>query len=75
MAEHALRPPHTFQKRVSVVVYRLALFFQTTAEFWMALQSNYDLSLAMEKSGDDIKRSVHNMQLNEIKSNNQSHKV
>jgi addiction module HigA family antidote len=34
---------------------RLAHFFGTSAEFWLNLQSLYDLRLAEEKSGKSIK--------------------
>jgi addiction module HigA family antidote len=34
---------------------RLAHFFGTSAEFWLNLQSLYDLRLAQEKSGKSIK--------------------
>ncbi len=35
---------------------RLAHFFGTSAEFWLNLQSLYDLRLAQEKVGKSIKR-------------------
>ena len=34
---------------------RLAHFFDTSAQFWLNLQSLYDLRLAQEKSGKSIK--------------------
>ena len=34
---------------------RLAHFFGTTAEFWLNLQSLYDIRLAQQKSGKSIK--------------------
>lgn len=34
---------------------RLAHFFGTTAQFWLNLQSIYDLRLAQEKAGKSIK--------------------
>ena len=37
---------------------RLSAFFGTTAEFWLNLQSRYDLKLARREVGDDIKRGV-----------------
>ncbi|MBF0444964.1 MAG: HigA family addiction module antidote protein [Magnetococcales bacterium] len=40
---------------------RLARFFNTTPEFWMNLQSNYDLSLTIEKIGADVEQHVHAM--------------
>lgn len=35
---------------------RLAHFFGTSAQFWLNLQSLYELRLAQEKSGKSIKR-------------------
>ena len=35
---------------------RLAHFFGTTAEFWLNLQSLYELRLAQKKTGKSIKR-------------------
>jgi len=37
---------------------RLAKFFGTSAEFWLALQSRYDLERTRELSGEDIDREV-----------------
>lgn len=37
---------------------RLARFFGTSAQFWMNLQSNYDLKTAAIASGKDIVRQV-----------------
>ena len=37
---------------------RLARYFGTTAEFWINLQSTYDLRLAESKSGEKISREV-----------------
>ena len=33
---------------------RLARYFGTTPQFWMNLQSNYDLELAQDRHGADI---------------------
>jgi len=33
---------------------RLARYFGTTPQFWMSLQSNYDLELTQEKRGPEI---------------------
>lgn len=38
---------------------RLARYFGTTAQFWMNLQSNYDLELARDAAGKDILKRVH----------------
>jgi plasmid maintenance system antidote protein VapI len=37
----------------------LARYFGTTPEFWLNLQSAYDLSLALAKHGPAIERDVH----------------
>jgi addiction module HigA family antidote len=37
---------------------RLARFFGTTPEFWMNLQSAYDLRLAKQDRGDEIAKDV-----------------
>lgn len=37
---------------------RLAIYFQTTAEFWLNLQSRYDLKLAIRAVGAKIKKTV-----------------
>ena len=37
---------------------RLARFFQTSAEFWMNLQTAHDLSEAEARAGDAVRREV-----------------
>jgi len=37
---------------------RLAKFFGTSAEFWLGLQSQYDLDVAAEKLGERLKQEV-----------------
>jgi addiction module HigA family antidote len=37
---------------------RLARYFGTTAEFWLNLQSHYDLEIAKDASADTIARDV-----------------
>ncbi len=37
---------------------RLARYFGTTAEFWMNLQSAYDLSVAEAQAGKEIRKRV-----------------
>ena len=37
---------------------RLARYFQMSAQFWLGLQLDYELDVAMEKSGDKIEREV-----------------
>ena len=37
---------------------RLAKFFGTSIEFWMNLQSRYDVDMAMDASADQIDRDV-----------------
>ena len=37
---------------------RLSRYFGTTPEFWLNLQDNYDLSVALEKHGAEIEQDV-----------------
>ncbi len=37
---------------------RLATYFEMTAEFWLNLQTRYDLKIAAATMGDHVKRSV-----------------
>jgi addiction module HigA family antidote len=37
---------------------RLARFFGTTARFWLGLQTDYDIDVAEDKSGEIIKQEV-----------------
>ena len=37
---------------------RLARYFGSTPDFWMSLQSNYDVKVAWEAVGNDIEKSV-----------------
>ena len=37
---------------------RLSAYFQTTAEFWLNLQSRYELKAAMKIAGPEIKKAV-----------------
>ena len=38
---------------------RLSCYFGTTAQFWLNLQSAYDLKVTESKDGSKIKREVH----------------
>lgn len=42
---------------------RLARYFGTTAEFWLALQSTYDLRVAEQQAGAAIRKAVRPMKL------------
>jgi antitoxin HigA-1 len=37
---------------------RLSIYFGTTAEFWLNLQSRYDLKIVSKSSGSSIKKAV-----------------
>lgn len=37
---------------------RLATFFGNSPEFWLGLQADYDLEVAMDEAGEDIRRDV-----------------
>lgn len=38
---------------------RLALYFSNTAQFWLDLQSQYDIAIVERKYGAEIKKRVH----------------
>jgi antitoxin HigA-1 len=38
---------------------RLARFFGTSAEFWLNLQTSYDLKITMKEKGQKIMKEVH----------------
>jgi antitoxin HigA-1 len=38
---------------------RLARYFGTSAEFWLGMQTSYDLELARERLGPEIDSTVH----------------
>ncbi len=42
---------------------RLARCFGTTAQFWLNLQSSYDLKITEKESGGKINKEVHPLQL------------
>ena len=39
--------------------YRLSIFFGTTPEFWVDLQSAYDLKVLIQQHGKQIQKQVH----------------
>ncbi len=40
---------------------RLSKFFDTSAEFWLGLQKDYELDVAMDEAGDVIEREVRTL--------------
>ncbi len=42
---------------------RLSRYFDTTAQFWMNLQSSYDLKIAEREVGGKIEREIHPMRI------------
>lgn len=40
------------------IALRLARYFSTSTEFWLNLQSHYDLEMALEQLGDRLEREV-----------------
>jgi addiction module HigA family antidote len=38
---------------------RLARYFDTTPQFWLGLQADYDLDVAIDELGDRLDREVH----------------
>ena len=43
---------------------RLAIYFKTSPQFWMNLQSSYDLDMELDGLGDKIMKQVHAFSLN-----------
>jgi addiction module HigA family antidote len=43
---------------------RLARYFKTSPQFWMNLQSSYDLDVELDELGDKIIKEVHAFSLN-----------
>jgi len=43
---------------------RLAIYFKTSAQFWMNLQSSYDLDIELDDVGNRISKEVHACSLN-----------
>ena len=43
---------------------RLAIYFKTSPQFWMNLQSSYDLDVELDELGDKINKEVHAFSLN-----------
>jgi len=41
---------------------RLARFFGTTAQYWMDLQTAYDLHVAEDQAGEQIRREIATLQ-------------
>ncbi len=46
---------------------RLAIYFKTSPQFWMNLQSAYDLDLELDEIGDKISKEVHAFNLKTYK--------
>ena len=42
---------------------RLARFFGTSPQFWLGLQTDYDLDVTLERLGDRLEREVHTVYL------------
>ena len=45
---------------------RLAAYFGTSAQFWMNLQTSYDLRLAERLSGDKVKKEIRPVQQEQV---------
>lgn len=61
---------HVSARRINEIVHgkraitadtalRLSLFFGTSADFWMYLQSKFDLETVKDKSLEDLKHDIH----------------
>ncbi len=50
------------KRRVTAdIALRLARFFGTTPQFWMGLQSDYDLDVAEDELGDRLEKEVREL--------------
>ena len=47
---------------------RFAAYFGTSAQFWMNLQTSYDLRIAERQSGAEVKREIQPVQLEPVTS-------
>ena len=45
---------------------RFAAYFRTSAQFWMNLQTSYDLRLAERLSGDKVKKEIQPVQQGQV---------
>ena len=45
---------------------RLAAYFRTSAQFWMNLQTSYDLRVAERLSGAKVKKEIHPVQQEQV---------
>jgi len=45
---------------------RLAAYFGTSAQFWMNLQTSYDLRIAERLSGAKVKKEIHPVQQEQV---------
>ena len=43
---------------------RLAIYFKTSPQFWMNLQSSYDLEVELDELGNKISKEVHAFSVN-----------
>ncbi len=43
---------------------RLAIYFKTSPQFWMNLQSSYDLDVELDELGSKITKEIHAFSLN-----------
>ena len=51
------------------LAYRLALYFNTSPDFWMNLQQHYDLEICRDYEEEQIKKEVHPLPTSQVKSN------
>src|SRR5689334_20183832 len=48
---------------------RLALYFNTSPDFWMNLQQHYDLEICRDYEGEKIEKEVHPLPTSQLKIN------
>ena len=65
VAPHRINEIILGKRRVTAdTALRLARYFKTSPQFWMNLQSSYDLDVELDELGDKINKEVHAFSLN-----------
>ena len=60
VAPHRINEIILGKRRVTAdIALRLARYFKTSPQFWMNLQSSYDLDVELDELGDKINKEVH----------------
>ncbi len=62
------RVVHNKYRITAKLALRFAAYFGTSAQFWMHLQTSYDLRIAERQSGAEVKREIQPVQLEPVTS-------